>query len=233
MNRFYKQASYASRENGFAILLDDKPVKTPAHHPLNVPTAPLAEDISREWNAQGEKIVPETMLLTKFANTAIDAVSEKMDEVRAGIVSYATTDLLFYRAETQAELNERQQRAYAPILAWLKQSHGLEFAVTNGVMPVAQPEQSLAALADLIETYTAFELAGLSSITTLTGSACLGLAVIENYLSAEAAWDAAHIDEDYQIEQWGSDDDAIARRSGRWKEMEAAARLLALVREPA
>ena len=232
MKRFYKLASFAKTVDVFAILLDDRPVKTPAHHALNVPTQALAKDIAREWNAQGEKIEPETMLLTKFANTAIDAVTQKMDEVRAGIVSYATTDLLFYRAETQAELNERQDRAYAPILAWLRETYGLQFVVTNGVMPVAQPEQSLAALGDIVERYNAFELAGLSSITTLTGSACLGLAVIENYLSAEAAWDAAHIDEDYQIEQWGSDDEAIARRSGRWKEMEAAARLLALVREP-
>lgn len=215
--------------SGFNVVLRGSVLKTPLQRLLVMPTRALAEAIAAEWNAQSEKIKPETMLLTKFANTAIDAVTGKMDEVRGSIVSYLSTDLLFYRAERPDDLARRQSRAYDPLLTSL-QSQGMIFNITWGLMPVTQPAESLAAYADKIAPYDAFKLSGLSSATTLTGSAILALALAENVLDVEAVWDAAHIDEDFQAEQWGRDEDASARRAERWKEMEAAARLLALLK---
>jgi len=232
LKKFYSNASIGSAAGGFSILLDGKPLKTPLHADFILPYAELAQAVAAEWNAQGDKIVPASMLLTKFVNSTIDGVAKKMDDVKRDIVSYANTDLLFYRAATPPDLAERQARAYDPILDWLK-NRGIHFSVTAGVMPVKQPQASLDAVYDALEIYDPFALAGITSITAMTGSACLALAVAEDYLSAEAAWDAAHIDEDFQIEQWGRDDDATAARAAKWKEMEAACRLLALVKEPA
>lgn len=229
MKRFFTTASTASVETGFSVLLDGKPVKTPAQYALIVPSRSLAEAIAAEWNAQREKIEPATMLLMKFANTVIDGVAGKMDKVRDSIASYTGTDLLFYLAEGPDDLVARQNRAWQPVLAWLRKQ-GMDFKTTQGVIHIPQAQTSLAALAEKIKTYDPFTLAALSSMTTLTGSACLSLAVIEDFLSVEAAWDAAHLDEDWQIEQWGPDDEITTKRSEKWKEMEAAARMLALLK---
>ena len=232
MRKFYETAAVCVLDNGFSILLDGKPLKTPLHSEFILPNAALAEAVSSEWNAQGAKINPASMLLTRFVNSTIDGVAKKMDDVKRDILSYAQTDLLFYRAGEPENLYQRQARGYDPILDWLK-TRGINFSATKGVMPVEQPQASLDAFHQALKVYSPYQLAGVASIAALTGSACLGLAVAEDYLSAEAAWDAAHIDEDFQIEQWGRDDEALHRRAERWKEMEAAARLLALVKEPA
>lgn len=232
MKRFYKEAAITSHEDNYGIALDGKPLKTPLLSDFVVPYHELAEAIAAEWNAQAEKINPALMLLTKFVNSTIDGVARKMDDVRRDILSYAQTDLLFYRAAEPQALQERQARAWDPILHWLR-ARGVDFNATKGMMPVKQPEQSLAAFHEALMPFEPFTLAAIASITALTGSACLAYAVAGDYLSAEAAWDAAHIDEDFQIEQWGRDDEATARRALKWKEMEAAARLLALVKEPA
>ncbi|MES2905929.1 MAG: ATP12 family protein [Pseudomonadota bacterium] len=232
MKRFYQNAHVAPVEQGFAVLLDNKQIKTPAQNHLVVITQALASEIAREWNTQGEKINHAAMLLTKFANSAIDGVAIKMQDVREDIVSYAHTDLLLYRADEPQALRERQARGYDPILEWLR-GQGINFASTVGVMPVQQRAESLEALRQSLKKYDAFSLAALSSITALTGSACLALAVAEDFLSPEAVWDAAHIDEDFQIEKWGRDEEATLRRANRWKEMDAACRMLALAREPA
>jgi chaperone required for assembly of F1-ATPase len=232
MKRFYSAAAIGERSEGYAVLLDYKPLQTPLHSEFIVPYRGLAEAVAEEWNAQGERINPASMWLTKFVNSTIDGVAKRMDDVKRDILNYAQTDLLFYRAEAPDELYERQVRAYDPILEWLR-GRGIAFKATRGVMPLKQQPESLEAFHRALSAYEPFTLAAIASITALTGSACLGLAVAEDYLSAEAAWDAAHIDEDFQIEQWGRDDEATARRALKWKEMEAAARLLALVKEPA
>jgi chaperone required for assembly of F1-ATPase len=232
MKKFYVEAGIHKVSEGFAVLLDKRPLKTPLGVDFAIPYSALAEAVAEEWNAQGDKINPSSMLLTKFVNSTIDGVAKKMDDVRRDILSFAKTDLLFYRAESPKSLQERQARAYDPILTWLK-SRGIDFHVTKGVMPIKQPESSLSAFYDLLKPFNPFALAAITSMTTLTGSACLGLSVAEGYLSVEAAWDAAHIDEDWTIEQWGRDDEATLKRAEKWKEMEGAARLLALVKEPA
>jgi chaperone required for assembly of F1-ATPase len=230
--RFYRQASVAEIPEGFTILLDGKPLKTPLHSDFIVPHRRLAEAVAEEWNAQKDKINPASMLLTRFVNSIVDGVARKMHDVRRDVLNYAQSDLLFYRAEAPDELYERQARAYDPILGWLR-VRGIDFKATRGIMPIRQQPESLEAFHGALIPYEPFTLAAIASMTSLTGSACLSLAVAEDYLSAEAAWDAAHIDEDFQSERWGRDDEALNRRAEKWKEMEAAARLLALVKEPA
>ena len=153
-----------------------------------------------------------------------------MAETRADILRYAGSDLLCYQAEEPEELVERQARAFDPILRWAAETLGARFNVTARVMHVAQPHAPLAAISAALEAYDdSAVLAALSVMTTLTGSAILALAVARGFLSAEAAWRAGHIDEDFQIERWGEDDEALRRRAGLRADLEAAARLLDLL----
>ncbi|HJZ44288.1 MAG TPA: ATP12 family protein [Hyphomicrobiaceae bacterium] len=213
----------------FRILLDGKPARTPAKAELAVPTRALAEAIAAEWQAQGERIDAATMPLTRLANSAIDGVAARLSKVRADIVAFAANDLLCYRADGPGPLVQQQGQQWDPILAWSRDVLGAGFEVATGLMPVAQPEQACAAVAAALEGLDAFRLVALHVMTTLMGSALLALAQARGVLTAEAAWAAAHVDEDWQIGRWGEDADAAARRARRWAEMEAASRLLALL----
>jgi chaperone required for assembly of F1-ATPase len=213
----------------YRILLDGKAVRTPAKAPLAVPTRALAEAIAAEWQAQRERIDPATMPLTKLANSALDGVRGREGEVRADIVKYAASDLVCYRAGEPEGLVRRQAELWDPVLAWSRDALGARFEVAEGLMPVAQPEVARSVIARALEGVDAFALAALHVMTTLTGSALLALAHARGRLSAEAAWAAAHVDEDWQISQWREDAEAAARRGRRWTEMLAASRLLALL----
>jgi chaperone required for assembly of F1-ATPase len=169
------------------------------------------------------------MPLTRLANSVIDGVVVRAGEVRAGIVKYAGSDLLCYRAEGPAELVRRQAQAWDPVLDWARRVHGAGFAVAQGVMPAEQPAAARAAVAQVLEPYGPFALAALHVMTTLMGSALLALAHAQGRLSAGEAWAAAHVDEDWQISQWGEDAEATAARERRWAEMQAASRLLQLL----
>jgi chaperone required for assembly of F1-ATPase len=232
--RFYKSVSIApmpaaaSDATHWRVLLDDRPLRTPAKAYFHVPTQALAEAIADEWRAQHTHLDPATMPLTKLANSAIDGVGDRQHLVRADIVKYAASDLLCYRADSPRELIHRQAQAWDPILAWAHTMCGAQFAVSAGVMPVAQAPAAMAAVAQALEPYDSFALAALHVMTTLTGSALLALAHAHGRLSAAASWAAAHVDEDWQIRQWGEDAQATARRAHRWTEMQAAARMLAL-----
>jgi chaperone required for assembly of F1-ATPase len=233
--RFYKAVTVAAGEAGpappcFRILLDGKPVRTPAKAEFVVPTRALAEAIAAEWEAQRERIDPEAMPLTKLANSAIDGVSARAAEVRADLVKYASSDLLCYRADGPEPLLRRQSEAWDPLLAWIETSYGAKMVVADGIMPVMQSGAAMAAIHRALAAYAPFELAALHVMTTLMGSALLALAHTGGHLSAETAWKAAHVDEDWQISRWGEDAEATARRERRWREMEAASRLLELVR---
>ena len=213
----------------FRLLLDDRPVRTPAKNELVLPTRALAETVAAEWQAQGKRIDPASMPLTHLANSAIDGVMRREAEVRADIVRYAGGDLICYRAEAPPELVHRQSQAWDPVLAWARDALGASFHVARGVMPVTQPMPAAHAVAHAIEAHGAFELAALHVMTTLTGSVLLALAHATGRLTVHDAWAAAHIDEDWQISQWGEDAEAKARRDLRWAEMRAASRLLALL----
>jgi chaperone required for assembly of F1-ATPase len=227
--RFYKAvgvtdeaAASASRSTGAAV-------RTPARAPLIVPDRGLAEAIAGEWEAQGPHIVPASMVLTKLANTAIDRVAGREPAVAADIVAFAGCDLLCYRADSPERLAARQAGAWDPVLTWAARRLGCHFVCVTGVVHHPQPEAALEALARELNGQGPFRLAALHTITTLTGSAILSLALHDGATAPDDAWDAAHVDEDWQIEQWGADDEAQARRAARRAEFDCAVRLLELV----
>jgi chaperone required for assembly of F1-ATPase len=229
--RFYTSVSVEAKgPRDYRIRLDGKPIRTPAKAELAVPTETLAEAIAEEWRAQGTHIDPSSMPLTRLANSAIDGVVPRAAEVRADIAKYAGSDLLCYRAEGPEPLRRRQAEAWDPVLRWAEQDLGQRFTVSTGLMHVAQPDGAKAAVARALDAYDGFALAALHVITTLTGSVLLALAVARGHLTAEQAWAAAHVDEDWQISQWGEDAEAKARRQHRWADMQAASRMLGLVR---
>jgi chaperone required for assembly of F1-ATPase len=223
------EGSAPSNARTFHVLLDGKPVRTPAKALLEVPTRALAEAIAGEWEVQREHIDPATMPLTRLANSAIDGVRVHPAEVRAEIAKYAGSDLLCYRASEPELLVRRQAELWDPVLAWGRDTLGASFEVAEGIMPVVQPEAAISAVAGALEGFDTFGLAALHVMTTLTGSALLALAHARGHLTAEAVWAAAHVDEDWQIGRWGEDAEAAARRRRRWSEMQAASRLLALL----
>ena len=228
--RFYKQVTAEPRNGAFAVLLDGRPVRTPKRAFLQVATLPLAEAMTVEWAAQEIEINPARMPLTRLVNTAIDGVTGREMAVSAEIVQYAGTDLLCYRVAAPAALVERQVKAWDPIIGWAETWIGGRFIRAEGIMHVTQPPATLEKLAEKVAGRNAFELSALHVMTTLTGSALLALAHAEGVLPVDAAWAAAHIDEDYQIEKWGTDFEVEHRRAVRRRDMEAAGRLLGLLR---
>jgi chaperone required for assembly of F1-ATPase len=185
-------------------------------------------EAAAEWDRQGDSIDPADMPLTRLLNSAIDGVAGTMAETRADILRYAGSDLLCYRAEEPDTLVARQAHAFDPVLRWAAESLGSRFNATAGIVHVVQPREALAAIGAALDAYDdPVALAALSVMTTLSGSALLALAVARGFLSPEAAWRAAHIDEDFEIERWGVDAEAMARRGARWREFEAAGIVMA------
>ena len=228
--RFYAAATVAPRETGnFGIELDGRPIKTPAGHALAVPSQALAEAIAGEWNAQGDAIVPASLPLTRLANSAIDGVTDREAEVLQDIVKYAASDLLCYRAASPAGLVEIQTRVWDPILDWLGAEYDAPFKVETGMKHVEQPSASLDAVRQAISALGPFRLAALHVITTLTGSALIALAHAKRFLNSDAAWEAANVDENWQVSQWGEDFEAAQRQKKRFSEFLNASRFFDLV----
>jgi chaperone required for assembly of F1-ATPase len=205
-------------------------VRTPGKALLALPTRGLAEAVAEEWRAQGERIDPLTMPLTKLANSAIDGVKGREQAVIDDIVKYAGSDLLCYRAEGPAALVASQSKHWNTVIAWAKATLDAPLALAEGVVHVAQPKASLDRLRRELEGLDPFSLAALHVMTSLTGSALLALAVLRGRLTPEEAWQAAHVDEDFQISQWGEDAEAVKRRANRRRDFDAAARFLAALR---
>ena len=230
--RFYKAVTVAPSgepsASGFRILLDGRAVKTPKKLALVLPTGTLARAVAEEWSAQGERIDPETMPFTRLANTAIDAVAPARAAVAADIVAYAGSDLLCYRAQGPPGLVAKQSAAWDPLLAWARDGLGVRLRVVPGVVHIEQDESELARIARSVALFDAFALSALHVMTTMSGSAILALACALGHLSPDAAWAAAHVDEDWQISQWGQDWEAQGRRENRAREFTAAAKFLEL-----
>ena len=228
--RFYKEAKAGPAEGGFAVLLDGKPVKAPSGKQLLFPTSDAAALSAVEYEAQVGEINPSKMPVTRLANTAVDGVADQVREVLADIRLYSSSDLVCYRSEGPEALCELQSLAWDPYLEWAKAAFGARFFLAQGVMPVEQPADALNAIGEALEKYAEpFKAACLHSMTSLTGSALVALAVAEGRVTAEQAWRDAHVDEDWTISQWGADEEATVRRAYRWLEMKAAADLLRAV----
>ena len=223
MKRFYKNVSLAD-EN--AILLDGRTLKTPRGAALNLPTRALAEVIAEEWRAQGDEIDPQSMPLTKLANTAIDGVTPRREEVIAEIVAFAKHDHLCYRTDTPAELVRRQSEAWDPLLDWAAQRYGAPLLTIKGVTSIPQPENSIAALREAVEAFDPFALAALHVAASICGSLVLALAIANGRLTAAEAFALSQIDEHFQAEKWGHDAEAGKRRQHLLTELTAAERFL-------
>ena len=229
--RFYKEAAVASVDGQFALMLDGKAAFTPARKRLAVPTAAAAEALAAEWNAQGERLEPAAMALTRLVNSTLDGVAVRRAETRAEILNYAGSDLVCYRAGEPDALVRAQAAAWDPILAVAREKFGARFICAEGIVFATQPETACTAFAAGLDgligkdASAPFRLACLSVLTTLTGSALIAAATAAGALAPEAAWTVAHVDEDFEMGIWGQDLEALARRARRWDEMAAAVRL--------
>lgn len=223
--RFWTEVTLEAR----GIRLDARPLRTPARAALILPTDALAEAIAAEWRAVGETIDPRAMPLTGLANAAIDRVAPDRGSFAHGIAAYAESDLLCYRAEAPATLVERQVAAWDPPLRWAERRYGVAFVVTHGIVHIAQPAATIARMAETVVAYDDFRLAALQTLTTISGSLVLALAVAEDAMTRDAAWAAADIDEIWQAEQWGEDSLARAARENRRAAFIAAAEMLSLL----
>jgi chaperone required for assembly of F1-ATPase len=223
--RFYQQADIAETADGFAIQLDGKQVRTPSGRPLVAPTRDIADGIAAEWNAQVENIDPLTMPLTRFANTVGEAVVDRVDAVAEDVVKYLGSDLLFYRAGHPEGLVAREAALWDPVVFWAADALGAHFILAEGIVHVRQPDSAIAAARAALPA-DPWSIAALHVVTTLTGSALLALALKHEVLDADQVWAAAHVDEDWNAEKWGVDEEVAARRAARLVDFKAAAKVL-------
>jgi chaperone required for assembly of F1-ATPase len=230
--RFYSEVGIVPQDGGFGIALDGKPVRTPARAPLVVPTRALAALLAEEWRRQGAEINPGDMPITRMVNTAIDGVSREKAATKTEIAKFAGSDLICYRAAEPEALVAAQDAVWSPLLDHFRDRHRARFLCAEGVIFVEQPDESLAAIEALVAREGArpdgaLRLTALHALTTLTGSVLIALALAEGALGFDAAWAAAHVDEDHEWRLWGEDEEASARRAARLKEMRAAYELYA------
>ncbi len=229
MKRFYDTVEVGTAESGFTVLLDGRPVHTPAKAVLVLPTEALAAGLAEEWASQGDTVVPAGMHLTQLAATAIDRLSALRDTVVATIAAYAETDLLCHRAAHPVALTERQQAVWQPLLDWAAMAFDAPLRATVGVIPASQSPAALAALRRVVAAQDDWRLTALHNLTVLMGSVVLGLAVIRGRIEAEAAFEASQIDEAFQNERWGEDAEAAVRHNAIRREVVATGRFARLL----
>jgi chaperone required for assembly of F1-ATPase len=223
MKRFWKEVAVEDGE----VRLDGRPVRTPGRAPLALPAA-LAEAVAEEWRGVGETLDPRAMPLTGLANAAIDRIAPDTATFAAGLAAYGQTDLLCYRAEGPDDLVARQQAVWDPILAWARERYDVHVETTAGIVHRPQPAATLTRLGEAVASRDAFALAGLSPVVTTTGTLIGALALAEGAIDADTLWTAAHVDEDWQAEQWGHDPLAAEARAGKRRDYDAGVRFLKL-----
>ncbi|KZK79435.1 ATP12 chaperone protein [Pseudovibrio sp. W64] len=228
--RFYERVSVELKDDVFAVLLDGRSIKTPGRNALVFKDEVIAEGVAAEWELQEEEIDPATMPLTRIAHSAIDAVEDKFAEVADEITRYAGNDHLCYRAASPAELVTRQKNQWDPVLDWAETLFAGRFKLVEGIMHVAQDEAVTTAYRAQLSKYDALQLTAIHTVTSISGSALLALALAEKAFEADVVWSAAHVDEDWNIEQWGQDEEAARIR--RFKNDEFNAAVLILVGAP-
>lgn len=223
MKRFWQAVTVDADR---VVRLDDRPVRTPGRTPLSLPTVALAEAVAEEWRSVGETVDPRAMPLTGLANAAIDRIAADPAPFADGLARYAESDLLYYRADSPPELVARQDAAWNPLLDWARDRYDVHFTLVTGIMHQAQPDATVARLAQAVVALDPFRLAALSPVVTITGSLVLALALLEGAAEADAIWTTAHVDEDFQAEQWGEDYLAVEAREAKRREFDAAIRFL-------
>ncbi|KGJ17246.1 ATP12 family chaperone protein [Paracoccus sanguinis] len=227
--RFWTRTAAEPVAGGWQVTLDGKPIRTPGKLPLVLPTEALARAIAEEWDAQTDRIDPGAMPLTRAANSAIEKVAPQFAAVADMLAEYGGTDLLSYRADHPEVLATRQAAEWDPLIDWAAVALKAPLRITEGVIPVPQDPATLARLRDRLDRLTPWQLTALHDLVTLPGSLILGLAVLEGRIDAATAHRLARLDEDYQAEQWGRDDEAEAAAAARLDAMRVAERLLALL----
>ncbi len=230
MKRFWSDTVVTDAEGGFQVLLDTRPVRTPAKRLCVLPNRTLADEVAAEWRAQEDRVDPLSMPVTRAASTCLDRVMPELDQVRSIIAAYGENDLLCYRAPHPPELANRQAAGWDPLIAWSARTLKAPLQIISGVMPASQPAESVSALADAVTEHSVWELTALSELVTISGSLVLGLAVTKGKVGAEPAWHLSRIDEEWNIEKWGEDHEAAQQAARRRTDFLAAARLLELLR---
>lgn len=231
--KFWTEVSVRAEGSGWAVYLDERPLRTPAKAGLNAPTKAMAEAVGEEWRAQGEVIDPTSMPFTRSLNAALDKIMPNPAPVAQMLASYAETDLLCYRATGPAALVARQAEIWDPFLDWADETYGARLITTSGVMPVAQPKAALTKLADAVSLLDAFALTATHDLVTLSGSLILGLAATTGRIDGETLWATARLDESWQIEQWGVDEEAEAMAATKKEAVLHALAFQALAQKPA
>lgn len=230
MKRFYKQVSTAPVTGGFGVLLDGRPVQTPARNALSLPTERLALAIAAEWQGQGEEVIATSMPLLRLANSVIDGVAVHREATIDAILRFGENDLLCYRAHQPPDLAARQRQGWDPVLVWVRQQHGVAMTVAEGLTHIDQPPQALAGLRRVLEAFDSFTLGGLHVVASITGSTVLAVAVAGQFVSGARAFELSRIDENYQAEKWGADAEALKRATALAHELDKAVELIASVK---
>lgn len=212
--RVYKTVAVVHEGNLFGIALDDRPLHTPGRTKLETPSKALAEAISVEWDSQRDFITPGTMPLTKLLNTALDRIAPNVDGVVSDLLDYLDTDLLCYRADGPSDLVERQSAVWQPVLDWLTQTHGIDLSVGTGLMPLSHANETHGRAERALFALTTTELTGMQATAGLTASLSLGLALVGGHLTGAETAAAATLDETWQMEKWGEDQEAVDRIAG-------------------
>ena len=228
--RFWKAADVRPQGDGWEVVLDDRPLRTPGKLPLILPTEALARAIAAEWDAQTDVIDPNRMPLTRAANSAVEKVTPQFHDVTSMLGDYGGTDLLSYRASEPEALTRMQAVGWDPLIDWAATELRAPLRITHGVIPVPQDPAVLLKLQAEIASLDAFALTALHDLVTLPGSLILGLAVLRGRLDAETAWKLARIDEEFQADRWGRDEDADLAAQGRLEAMRNAERFYRLSR---
>lgn len=231
MKKFYKIAEAGTAPGGHVVRLDGKVVKTPLLHPLIVPTAALAAAMAQEWTAQGDDIVPATMPLTQLANTMVDkGRGHEREAMEQTLIDYGASDLVCYFADHPQDLVERQKKLWLPLLAWVEAEFSVRLEHVSGIKYHHQPAETLNRIALLVEEQDPAAFTALQAAAGVTGSLVIGLALSKGMIAAEAAWEAACVDEIYQLEKWGADDLAQKRLLGIKLELAAVEKFCTLVK---
>ncbi|MCF1742930.1 ATP12 family chaperone protein [Paradevosia shaoguanensis] len=228
--RFYKETGVVPVEGGFTVTLDGRPTRTPGRVPVVVPVAGIATIMAEEWAAQGERIDAQTMPMVRLVNSALESGEGMVPSFRDEVVKFAGSDLMLYRAESPRELAAEQEAMWDEALVKLARHFGVSFQPTIGILHQPQPPATLAKLEESLEGEGLLVLTALVSITGLTGSGLLAIGLLNRLFTPDYVWSAAHVDEDFQIRQWGEDEEAIERRARRRIEFDTAVKLIELMR---